>query len=68
MKKKNNIPDEDMRKEYDFSGGIRGKYYKKYHQGTNIVALDPDVARIYKNSKTVNDILRAISKIAFIKT
>jgi hypothetical protein len=57
MKKKNNIPDEDMRKEYDFSGGIRGKYYKKYHQGTNIVALDPDVARIYKQDRIYKNLI-----------
>jgi hypothetical protein len=66
--KKNNLSDEDMRKEYNFSGGVRGKYFQKYTRGTNLVALDPDVAKIYKNSKTVNDILRAISKIALIKT
>jgi hypothetical protein len=29
-----------MRKEYDFSKGIRGKYSKKYKAGMNIVLLD----------------------------
>ena len=34
----------EMRKEYDFSKGVRGKYAKAYHQGSNVVVLDPDVA------------------------
>lgn len=53
-----------MRTEYDFSSGVRGKYARKYAQGTNIVALDPDVARRFKDSRTVNEVLRAIMKIA----
>jgi hypothetical protein len=56
--------DTDMRKEYDFSGGIRGKYYKRYMEGTNIVILDPDVAKIFPDSKIVNDTLRALARIA----
>ena len=43
MKKANNA--EEMRPEYDFSHGVRGKYAKKYEQGSNIVLLDPDVAK-----------------------
>ena len=35
-----------MREEYDFSGGVRGKHYKAYRQGTNLVLLEPDVAKI----------------------
>jgi hypothetical protein len=43
-----------MRKEYDFSKGIRGKYAKRYKEGTNIVLLDPDVAKVFKTSSSVN--------------
>lgn len=54
----------EMRKEYDFSSGVRGKYAKKYAQGSNVVLLDPDVAGLFPDSKAVNDALRALVKIA----
>jgi hypothetical protein len=49
-----------MRAEYDFSGGVRGKYARAYRQETNVIVLDPDVARRFKTSKAVNDALRAV--------
>jgi len=52
-----------MRKEYDFSKGVRGKYAAKYKAGTNIVLLDPDVAKIFKSPKLVNEALRSLSQI-----
>jgi hypothetical protein len=52
-----------MRKEYDFSKGIRGKYVNKYKAGTNIVLLDPDVASVFKTPTSVNQALRFLSKI-----
>lgn len=59
MKKATNTPDDDeMRPEYDLRGGVRGKYYERYQQGTNVVLLDPDVADIFKDSTTVNSALR----------
>ena len=54
----------EMRAEYDFSKGVRGKYLKEFGRGTNVIVLDPDVARVFKSSKQVNEILRTISKIA----
>ena len=62
MKKANKIG--EMRAEYDFSHGVRGKYAKKYAQGTNLVLLDPDVAKLFPDSKTVNDALRVLAKVA----
>ncbi len=53
----------DMRKEYDFSKGVKGKYAAKYKAGTNIVLLDPDVAKIFKSPKLVNEALRSLSQI-----
>ena len=38
--------DNDMRREVDFKGSIRGKYARQYSRGTNIVVLDPDVAKV----------------------
>ena len=59
------VNDEDeMRPEYDFSGGVRGKYYEAYKQSSNIVVLDPDVAEIFRDSASVNEALRLIAKIA----
>ena len=52
-----------MRKEYDFSKGIRGKYARKYEAGTNIVLLDPDVAKIFKTPRSVNQALRSLAGI-----
>jgi hypothetical protein len=53
-----------MRKEYDFSGGVRGKYAKRYAQGCNVVVLDPDVARLYRDAEAVNRALRALAEVA----
>ena len=53
-----------MRKEYDFSGGVRGKYAVRYAQGSNVVVLEPDVARLYPDAEAVNRALRAIAKVA----
>jgi hypothetical protein len=52
-----------MRKEYDFSKGTRGKYAKRYKEGTNIVLLDPDVARVFKTPALVNQALRSLARI-----
>ncbi len=49
-----------MRNEYDFSQGGRGKYARRYAQGTNVVVLEPDVAKVFPNSKIVNASLRGI--------
>lgn len=46
--------------EYDFSGGVRGKYAKRFAQGTNVVLLAPDVAAEFKTSRAVNAALRKI--------
>ena len=53
-----------MREEYDFSGGVRGKHSQAYRQGTNLVRLDPDVAKVFKDAATVNSALRMLAKIA----
>ena len=51
-------PDPDIRTEYDFSAGVRGKYSERYAQGTNVVVLDPDVAAAYPTAEAVNQALR----------
>lgn len=49
---------DEMRDEYDFRGGVRGKYYQQYRQGTNLVLLDPDLAKVFHDSEAVNVALR----------
>lgn len=49
---------DDMRTEYDLRGGVRGKYYKQYKEGTNVVLLEPDLAKVFRDSDTVNQALR----------
>ncbi|CAN5579970.1 hypothetical protein BH23CHL7_BH23CHL7_15870 [soil metagenome] len=50
----------DMRDEYDFSGGVRGKYFKRFRDGSNIVVLAPDVAADFPDSQSVNEALRGV--------
>ena len=53
-----------MLKEYDFSRGVRGKYVRRYAAGTNVVVLEPDVAKVFRDSRSVNQALRALTAIA----
>jgi hypothetical protein len=53
-----------MKKSYDFSGGVRGKYSKKYNQGTNLVAIDTDLLKAFPDSSSVNAALRNLVEIA----
>jgi hypothetical protein len=63
MKKVASTIDPDMRDEYDFSKGIRGKYAQRYAEGTNIVMLDPDVAAVFSTSEAVNEALRTLIRL-----
>ncbi len=51
-----------MSPEYDFSKGIRGKYSKKFAEGSNLIVLAPDVSANFPDSDSVNKTLRAITK------
>ena len=65
MKAEDKHPDDpDMLSEYDFSNGVRGKYVERFAEGTNLVALSPDVAALFPDSEAVNEALCAIAKIA----
>ena len=52
-----------MRRHYDFTGGVRGKYAERYAEGTNVVVLDPDVAQVFRDAESVNETLRAVVHI-----
>ncbi len=55
---------DEMLDEYDFSKGVRGKYAKQYAEGTNLVALSPDVAKVFSDSQSVNEALRTLVRVA----
>jgi hypothetical protein len=51
----------EMRPEYDFSKGERGKYAARFQEGTNVVVLEPDVAAAFPTSEAVNAALRKVA-------
>lgn len=71
MKRADAHPEEDLRPEYkreDLGKGVRGKFYKAYTKGTNLVLLSPDVAAAFPTSEAVNDALRSLIKVAQAST
>lgn len=54
---------EDMQPEYDFSHGVRGKHFKKYREGNNVVVIEPDIAKVFSTPKAVNSALRGLYEI-----
>ena len=59
VREKNN----EMLREYDFSKGVRGKYARRYARGSNVVVLEPDIAKIFPNAEAVNSSLRSLADI-----
>ncbi|MBV8200572.1 MAG: hypothetical protein JOZ15_08105 [Acidobacteria bacterium] len=55
---------DELLPEYDFSNAVRGKYYQRYQEGTNVILLDPDVAATFKDSESVNRALRLLVNLA----
>ncbi len=55
----------EMLDEYDFSNGVIGKYAKQYAEGTNIVVLDPDVAKVFPDSAVCQSGVAATYRAAF---
>jgi hypothetical protein len=55
--------DDSLRVEYDLSklrGGVRGKYYRRAIAGTNLVLLEPEIAKLFPDSESVNRALRLL--------
>ena len=61
--KKSPEKNDEMLREYDFSKGIRGKYTRRYARGSNVVVLEPDVAKVFPNAEAVNSSLRSLAEI-----
>jgi hypothetical protein len=53
-----------MQKEYDFSKGVRGKYHKRFTEGSNVVVIEAELSRIFPDSRSVNQALRSLVSIA----
>ena len=63
MKKASRREDDDLRPEYDLSslpGGVRGKYFRRFQSSSNVVRLEPDVARAFPTDQAVNEALRTV--------
>ena len=57
---KHRVKEPEMRPEYDFSRGVRGTYYQRYIENSNVVVLEPDVHKRFKNARAVNEALRSL--------
>lgn len=58
---------DELREEYDLASlgpGVRGKYFERAKSGTNLVLLDPDVARAFPTQESVNEALRMLAQVA----
>ena len=67
---KKNFKDEtsdELRPEYDLANllkkGVRGKYSKRFKQGTNLVLLSPDIAKAFPTDEAVNEALRLVIQL-----
>jgi len=60
MSERNQEPTDDMLDEYDFSGGVRGKYADRFSNDCKLIVLDPDVAEAFPDAHAVNEALREL--------
>ena len=59
--------EDELEDEYDFSQfkqGVKGKYFQRYQEGTNLVLLEPDVAKAFPDDESVNNALRLLINVA----
>ncbi len=63
MKKKARDKNNEMLRNYGFSQGVRGKYAQRYARGSNVVVLDPDVAKVFPNADAVNSSPRSLARL-----
>jgi hypothetical protein len=67
MKKRSDKMNDELRPEYDLrpllKAGVRGQYAKRYHAGTNLVLLDPDIRRAFGSERAVNEALRLVLEL-----
>jgi hypothetical protein len=60
--------DDDLRPEYDLGkllkNGVQGKYAARCRKGTNLVLLDPEVAKAFPTDSAVNEALRLVLQLS----
>ena len=58
---------DELRPEYDLrqllKAGVRGKYAKRYHAGTNLVLLEPEIRKAFRSETAVNEALRLLLEL-----
>ncbi len=59
-KPKEKASEREMLEEYDFRAGVRGKYARRYAEGSNIVIVAPELAEVFPTSQAVNEALRKL--------
>ncbi len=60
---------DEMRPEYDFAsmkGGVRGKYIRRLRSETNLVLIEPDLAKVFPTEEAVNEALRIVLRMATV--
>jgi hypothetical protein len=58
---------DELRAEYrreDLGKGVRGKYYKQFKEGTNLILLDDEVAKAFPTAESVNEALHGLLALA----
>jgi hypothetical protein len=67
MRKRRTQVNDELRPEYDLrqllKTGVRGKYAKRYHAGTNLVLLEPDIRKAFRSETAVNEALRLVLEL-----
>jgi hypothetical protein len=61
---KDRVREPDMRAEYEFSRGVRGKYAGRFAEGREVIVLDPDIAEVFPDARAVNEALRILARLA----
>lgn len=67
MKAKPKIVRDSLRPEYefDYTTAVRGKYYRRLlKEGANVIVLDADVAKAFRDSEAVNEALRSLLRMS----
>jgi hypothetical protein len=62
---------DDLRAEYDLTklkGGVRGKYYQRVRGGSNLVLVEPELAKVFPDAASVNRALRVLRDAAGART
>jgi hypothetical protein len=59
---------DDLRPEYDLGqllkSGVQGKYAARFREGTNLVLLEPEVAKAFPSDSAVNEALRLVLQLS----